>query len=259
MTRYGYLFEQMVRRELRAKYKGSALGVLWYLVNPLVLMGVYALMFRYLLRAVAIPDYPVFLFVGLIVWTFFSQSLLAGATSLVDQSQLVSTVRFPREAVPAAVVSVQLVPFLALLVIAVPVALVVRDSVDVALLLLLPVVACLYAFALGLALIVSVAHAYFRDVQPVLGAALLPWFFVTPIFFRVSDLPGLEGHATIEWLLTWANPVAPFIEAVRAILYDGAVPDLSVLAYVARRHRRRRRRRAGDLPPRPRRELAVVL
>jgi ABC-type polysaccharide/polyol phosphate export permease len=223
----------MVRRELRAKYKGSALGVLWYLVNPLVLMAVYAVMFRYLLKAVSIPDYPLFLFVGLIVWTFFSQSLLASATSLVDQASLVSKVRFPRETVPAAVVSVQLVPFLALLAIAVPVALIVRDSLDVALLLLLPVVACLYAFALGLALIVSVAHAYFRDVQPVLGAALLPWFFVTPIFFRVEDLPGLDGHPAAEWLLRWGNPVAPFIEAVRDILYAGAVPSGATLAYIA--------------------------
>jgi lipopolysaccharide transport system permease protein len=231
--KYGYLFEQMVRRELRAKYKGSALGVVWYLVNPLVLMAVYAVMFRYLLKAVAIPDYPLFLFVGLIVWTFFSQSLLASATSLVDQASLVSKVRFPRETVPAAVVSVQLVPFLVLLVIAVPVAIAVRDSFGVALLLIVPVVACLYAFALGLALIVSVAHAYFRDVQPVLGAALLPWFFVTPIFFRVQDLPGLDGHPTVEWLLRWGNPVAPFIEAVRDILYSGVVPSAATLLYIA--------------------------
>jgi ABC-type polysaccharide/polyol phosphate export permease len=231
--KYRYLFEQMVRRELRAKYKGSALGVLWYLVNPLVLMAVYAVMFRYLLKAVAIPDYPLFLFVGLIVWTFFSQSLLASATSLVEQASLVSKVRFPRETVPAAVVSVQMVPFLALLVIAVPVSLAVRGSLDVALLLLLPVVAALYAFALGLSLIVSIAHAYFRDVQPVLGAALLPWFFVTPIFFRVEDLPGLDGHPAVEWLLRWGNPVAPFIEAVRDILYDGSVPSGPTLAYIA--------------------------
>lgn len=228
-----FLFEQMVRRELRAKYKGSALGVLWYLIPTLVLMAVYAVMFRYLLKAVVIDDYPVFLFVGLIVWTFFSQSLLSGATSLVDQASLVSKVRFARETVPAAVVSVQLVPFLALLALAVPIALIVRDSASAALLLLPLVVACLYLFALGLALIVSVAHAYFRDVQPVLAAALLPWFFVTPIFFRVQDLPGLDGHPTAEWLLQWANPVAPFIEAVRAILYDGAAPSLAVLAYVA--------------------------
>jgi ABC-type polysaccharide/polyol phosphate export permease len=227
-----YLFEQMVRRELRAKYKGSVLGVLWYLINPLVLMAVYVVMFRYLLKAVTIPDYPLFLFVGLIVWTFFSQSLLSAATSLVEQASLVSKVRFPWETVPAAVVSVQLVPFLALLAVAVPLALVARDALDLALLLLVPIVACLYAFALGLALVVSVAHAYFRDVQPVLAAALLPWFFVTPIFFRVQDLPGLDGHPTAEWLLRWGNPVAPFIDAVRSILYAGAAPGLATLAYI---------------------------
>ncbi|MGI8623673.1 MAG: ABC transporter permease [Solirubrobacteraceae bacterium] len=232
MLRYRYLFEQMVRRELRAKYKGSALGVVWYLVNPLVLMAVYAVLFSTLLGAVSIEDYPLFLFVGLIVWTFFSQSLLTAATSLVDQASLVSKVRFPRETVPAAVVSVQLVPFLVLLVLVAPVAVIVRGTLHPALLLLVPVVVCLFAFALGLALAVSVAHAHFRDVQPVLGAALLPWFFVTPIFFRLQDLPGLSGHPAAEALLRWGNPVAPFIEAVRAVLYDGAAPSAGTLVYV---------------------------
>lgn len=233
MLQYRYLFEQMFRRELRAKYKGSALGVVWYLVNPLILMAVYAVMFRYLLKAVQIPDYPLFLIVGLVVWTFFSQSVLAAATSLVDHASLVGTVRFPRETVPAAVVSVQLVPFLVLLGVAIPIALVVRDSVSLGLLLLPLIVVCLFALALGLALIAAVGHAYFRDVQPVINAALLPWFFVTPIFFRLEDLPGLAGHETLEALLRWGNPIAPFIEAVRAILYEGVVPGIDTLAYIA--------------------------
>src|SRR5919199_2793535 len=101
----------MVRRELRQKYKGSALGVLWYLVNPLVLMGAYALMFSVLLKAVNIDDYPLFLMVGLVVWLFFSQSLLSASGSLLEQSALVRKVRFPRETIPASVVTVQLVPF----------------------------------------------------------------------------------------------------------------------------------------------------
>jgi ABC-type polysaccharide/polyol phosphate export permease len=232
MLRYRYLFEQMVRRELRQKYKGSALGVLWYVVNPLVLMGAYGVMFGVLLKAVSIPDYPLFLFVGLIVWLFFSQSLLGAATSLLDQSSLVAKVRFPRETVPASVVTVQLVTFLVLLALAAPVAVGVRGSLGVALLLLVPVVVCLYAFVLGLSLVVAVLHAHFRDVQPILAAALLPWFFLTPIFFRVGALPGLRGHAWAEALLRWVNPVAPFVEAVRSVLYDGAVPAAGVLAYL---------------------------
>ena len=80
MLRYRYLFEQMVRRELRARYKGSALGVIWYLVNPLVLMGAYTLMFGVILDAFpGIEDYPLFLLVGIVVWAFFSGSVLAAA------------------------------------------------------------------------------------------------------------------------------------------------------------------------------------
>jgi homopolymeric O-antigen transport system permease protein len=232
VLRYRYLFEQMVRRELRQKYKGSLLGVLWYVVNPLVLMGAYALMFGVLLEAVDIDDYPLFLMVGLIVWVFFSQSLLAAATSLIDQASLVGKVRFPRETVPASVITVQLVTFLALLALVAPVAIVVRGSLDPALALLVPVVACLFAFTLGAGLIVAVLHAYFRDVQPIVAAALLPWFFLTPIFFRVQDLPGIDGREWAEVLLQWVNPMAPFVEAVRAVLYDGAAPGLDVLLYV---------------------------
>jgi lipopolysaccharide transport system permease protein len=231
VLRYRYLFEQMVRRELRQKYKGSLLGVLWYVVNPLVLMAAYALMFGVLLEAVDIDDYPLFLFVGLIVWVFFSQSLLAAATSLLEQASLVAKVRFPRETVPASVVTVQAVTFLVLLALVAPVAVVLRGA-DPALLLLPVLVACLYAFVLGAALVVAVMHAYFRDVQPILAAALLPWFFLTPIFFRVQDLPGLEGHGWAEALLRWANPVAPFVEGVRSVLYDAAAPGLDTLAYV---------------------------
>ena len=93
MLRYRYLFTQMVQRELRQKYKGSALGVLWYVVNPLVLMAAYWLMFGTLIPVVNEPDYPLFLMVGLIVWLFFAQSLTGAADSLIAQSSLVSKVR----------------------------------------------------------------------------------------------------------------------------------------------------------------------
>jgi ABC-type polysaccharide/polyol phosphate export permease len=130
------------------------------------------------------------------------------------------------------VVTVQLVTFAVLLATVAPVAVAIRGSLDPALLLLVPAVACLFAFVLGLALVVAVLHAYFRDVQPILAAALLPWFFLTPIFFRISDLPGIHGHGWAEALLRWGNPVAPFVEGVRSVLYDGAVPAAGVLLYV---------------------------
>ncbi|MBA2638362.1 MAG: ABC transporter permease, partial [Solirubrobacterales bacterium] len=110
-----YLFEQMVRRELRQKYKGSALGIAWYLINPLVLMGAYYLLFGVIFELQRIPDFPLFLMVGLIVWIFFSQSLLSAAPSLLDHGALIRKARFPRETIPASVVTVQAITFVVLL------------------------------------------------------------------------------------------------------------------------------------------------
>lgn len=231
--RYRYLFEQMVRRELRQKYKGSALGVLWYVLNPLVLMAAYTIMFSFVLKSNTIADYPLFLLVGIIVWTFFSQSLLAAASSLLDQAGLIRKVRFPRETIPASVVTVQLVTFAVLMVLLTPIVVGIRGTLDPALLLLPVLVVALFAFVLGLAFVVAGLHAHFRDVAPILGAALLPWFFVTPIFFRPDQFPGLDAHEWLGILLRWVNPVAPFIEAVRNVLYDGVVPGAGTLLYVA--------------------------
>ena len=233
MFRHRFLFEQMVRRELRQKYKGSALGIAWYLVNPLVLMGAYALVFKVLLDVANIPDYPIFLLAGLIVWVFFSQALLAAAPSLVLNAPLVRKVRFPREAIPASVATVQLVTFLAMLALLLPVALIVRDSADPALLLLPVVVVFLFCLVLGLSLLVAVLHAHFRDVEPVLAAGLLPWFFLTPLFLPVDEFPGIGDHELIGDVLEWGNPVAPFVESVRTILWAGEAPGVGHLVYVA--------------------------
>ena len=232
MLRYRYLFSQLVRRELRQKYKGSVLGVLWYLVNPLVLMALYGVMLGPLLKAVNYPDYPVFILAGLLVWLFFSQSVLSAAGALIEQSSLVSKVRFPRETVPAAVVVVQLVPFFAMLVVLVPVAVIVRGNASWSLLELVPLVVCLVAFTLGLALLVSVLHAFYRDVQPVLNTAFLPLFFVSGILFSLQKLPGLHSHHWLEPLLRWVNPVAPFVAAWQNVVYFGRSPGAAVFLYV---------------------------
>ena len=226
---YRYLFEQMVRRELRQKYRGSALGVLWYLINPLVLMGAYYLMFGVIFDQASEPDYPLFLLVGLVVWVFFNQAVVSAAPSLLDQGALVRKARFPREIIPASVVTVQLVTFLALLALLTPVTIAIRGSIDVALLLLPLVLTCLFAFILGFALAVSILHAYFRDVAPILSAALLPWFFVSPIFFRPESI---TDEPAARFVLEWLNPVAPFIGAVRDVIYGGIEPSAAELAYV---------------------------
>lgn len=232
MFRYRYLFSQLVRRELRQKYKGSVLGVLWYFINPLVLMALYGVMLGPLLKAVHKPDYPIFILGGLLVWLFFQQSMLGAAITLVEQSALVSKVRFPRETVPAAVVTVQLVPYFSMLVVLLPVALILRSDASLAVFELVPLTLCLFAFTLGLALIASVLHAYYRDVYPVLMALFVPLFFVSGVLFSIKQLPGLPSHAWLGPLLRWGNPIAPFIEAVRTVIYYGQTPEATVLLYV---------------------------
>ncbi len=230
-----YLFEQMVRRELRQKYKGSALGVLWYLINPLVLMGAYYLMFGVLFKVAGDDQpehYPLFLLVGLVVWIFFSQAVMSSAPSLLEHGALVRKARFPREAIPASVVTVQLVTFVALLALLTPIIVAIRGT-GPALFALPLVLALLFAFVLGVALAVSVLHAYFRDVAPILSAALLPWFFLSPIFFDPVTADRFSDHPDLVFVLEWLNPVAPFIVAVRDVVYDGAFPGLDVLAYIA--------------------------
>ena len=235
MTGYRYLFSQLVRRELRRKYKGSSLGVLWYLINPLVLMGAYTLMFGHVFKLQHFPDFPVFLMIGLMAWTFFQQSLLAAADSLIEQGGIVRRARFPRETIPAAAVTVQLVTFAAILILLTPLSLALRGTSAPATLLLLPVlVALLFGFVLGCALIVSVLHAYYRDVAPILTAALLPWFFLTPIFYEPDrSIHFVAQHPAVATLLNWGNPMAPFIRGLRDVLYYGTAPDLGRLLYMA--------------------------
>ncbi len=231
---YRYLFSQLVRRELRRKYKGSSLGVLWYLINPLVLMGAYTLLFGHVFKLQHFSDFPIFLMIGLIAWTFFQQSLLSAAESLIEQGSIVRRARFPRETIPAAAVTVQLVTFVAILALLTPLSLALRGTTAPASLLLLPVlVVLMFGFVLGCALIVAVLHAYFRDVAPILTAALLPWFFLTPIFFEPDTLGFVQRHPLVGTLLDWVNPVAPFIEAVRAVLYAGHGPGWGRLVYAA--------------------------
>src|SRR5262249_13438066 len=116
LYRYRELFSSLFRRDLRSKYKGSVLGVAWSLANPLVLMGIYVVVFSVLWKAVSIDNYPLFLLCGLAVWIFFSTSLQGAARSMLDYAELIKKVRFPRQLVAFSVVATQLVPFVVMLI-----------------------------------------------------------------------------------------------------------------------------------------------
>jgi lipopolysaccharide transport system permease protein len=227
---HGFLFQQLVQRELRQKYQGSVLGLLWYLVNPLLLLGAYYLMFGVVLKPGFSHDaYPLFIMTAMVVWLFVQQTLPAAGDSLLAQAALLRKARFPREIIPTAVVTVQALTFGALLGIVAVLTVAFRGTVGFQLLLLPVVVVLLVVLVQGLALAISGLHAHFRDVGPIVGAILVPWFFVTPIFYRPTDITDQPfARAALEW----GNPVAPFAEAVRTILYDGHAPSWEAMLYL---------------------------
>jgi lipopolysaccharide transport system permease protein len=224
LARYGPLFRNLVRREVRQRYKGSVLGLAWTLITPAVMVGAYALVFRFLLR-IQIDYYAIFLFVGLTAWTFFLGGVQLASRSLVSNASLVTKVRFPREIVPLAAMTGNAFTAGAMLVIAVPLCIAFPQESALPMLALPPLVLLLTAFTAGLGLLVAALNVYFRDVEHIIGAIGLPWIFVSPVFYTFDTVPGLTGE--YEWvtgLLHWANPIAPFLIAIQDSLFFGTWP-----------------------------------
>ena len=234
LLRYRELFASLFRRDLRAKYKGSVLGLAWSLALPVSLMLVYLVVFSVLWKAEAadLGDYWLFLLCGLPPWVFFATSLQTAARSLLENANLIRKVRFPRQLVPLSVVATQLVAFAAMTAIVIALALVVRPDSRATAWLALPVAVLIVLFVAGLALAIASVNAVFRDVEFVVAAALLPWFFLTPILYRLESLPGADTHPWLVDLIHWGNPMTPAIESFRAPLYTGELPPTGDLAYL---------------------------
>jgi ABC-2 type transport system permease protein len=217
LFRYGDLFLNLFRRELSVKYRGSVLGLGWTLVLPIVLMGVYTVVFSVLLKAVSIRHYPLFLLSGLVTWVFFQGAIQSSCTSLLGQASLVKQVRFPRQLLPFAVVATNAVTLLVMLAVIVPVNLIFIPETRSTFWAGIPLVLPLIALAGSLAL--------------VLAAVLLPWFFLTPVFYTFN-LKGIGNHPALVNLIHYGNPVAPFVLAIRDPLFFGRLPHAGDVAYV---------------------------
>ena len=225
LLRYRELFANLFRRDFQAKYKGSLLGVLWSLLNPLVLLGVYLVVFGLIFQNKNIVHYPVYLLAGLACWIFFSVSLQAASRSMVDSAELIRKVRFPRQLVAFSMVATQAVTFGLMLVILIVLSLVFVPGGRATVWLALPLAVVFAALVAGLALLVACLNVLFRDIEHVLTAALLPWFFLTPILYQLDDLPGAASRPWLVDLLQWGNPLTPAIQAYRAPLYAGELPS----------------------------------
>jgi homopolymeric O-antigen transport system permease protein len=231
VVRYPDLFLNIFRRELYGKYRGSVLGLVWTLINPLALMAVYTLVFSVLLKAFQIEHYPLFVLSGLLTWVFFQSAVQMSCSSLFTQPGLVKQVRFPRQMLPLAVVATNVVTLAAMLVVVVGVNLIFISETRTTFWAALPLLVLLVALASGLAVVFGYLTVVYRDVEHLMNTIFLPWFFLTPIFYTLDQLPGLQGREWIADVLYYVNFVTPFVEAIRDPIFFGELPALGDVLY----------------------------
>ena len=186
LLRYRGLIQSLVARELKARYRGSVLGFVWSFVNPLLLLSVYSFVFTTIMRndEPRTKPFAVFLFCGLLAWTWFSASLTEAASSLISGGNLIKKVLFPAEVLPIVSVLANMVHFILGLVILAVFMIGFRHFPNPASLPWFPVaIVVQLLFTLGLALALSALTVHFRDIRDLLANVLTLWFFATPIIY----------------------------------------------------------------------------
>jgi ABC-type polysaccharide/polyol phosphate export permease len=214
---YRVLIQTLVMRDLKARYRGSTLGLLWTLLNPLLHMAIYALVFSVYIRN-EMERYPAFLLCGILPWMWFSSALFMGTTAILESGSLLKKVLFPPQVLPTVTVVSTFINFLLGLPLLFGILLLFGVTFGWSLLALPLIIVAQFALTFGLTLIVSAVSVRYRDVPPILGHVLSFWFFLTPIIYPVSSVP--ERFRTLLSL----NPVTPFFVAYQeALLYNRLV------------------------------------
>jgi len=234
LVRYRELFASLLRRDLHARYKGSLFGLAWSLANPVVQMAVYALVFSVLWQVTddSISPYPLFLLSGLAVWVFFAGSLQSVSRSMVDNANLIRRTRFPRQLLPFSSLGTQLVAFAVMLAVLVPLEFALRPETRGTVWLAIPLSVLVLGLVAGLCLTIASLNAIYRDVEHLVAALLLPWFFLTPVLYTSETLPA-EGWERLVDVLHWVNFAAPAVTAIRDPLFFGRLPTALDVIYLA--------------------------
>lgn len=234
LFRYRQLIAALTARDLKARYRGSMLGFFWSLANPLLLLAVYTVVFTIFFPANSVKPYPLFLFAGILPWTFFSAAVLESTTSISANAGLIKKVMFPAEALPLVVVLSHLVHF----ALAIPVLLVATLAFawhgDIALhstILVVPLLMLLQTlFVAGVAMMVSSASVLFRDLRDIITNLMQLGFFMTPILYLIDRIESRPLRALLR-----LNPMTPFVVSYQDVLFFGHLPGLAdiflMLAY----------------------------
>ena len=193
LFRYRGLIQTLVVRDLKARYRGSMLGFFWSFINPLLLLLIYSFVFTTVLPGIhpaEMEPYALFMFCGILPWTWFSSSLLEGCTALTGSGSLLRKVMFPAEILPAVTVFTGLVNFLLGLVILAAYAIYLGAPILTPDLAWLPLIVIVQlVLTLGLALLLSSLAVHFRDIRDLLGNLMTLWFFATPIIYPYTQAP----------------------------------------------------------------------
>ena len=221
------LLFQLVRRDFEQRFIGSAIGWIWGVIHPLVLLLSWTFVFQFCLGVkppVGVSSYPLFIFAGMLPWLLFSETVQRSAPSLLDQANLITKTVFPAEIVPVSVFLSTLVSHLLAVVLMVAATAVAYNQVSIFLALLPLYMVAVGLFAVGVGWIVASLHVFLRDTAQVLSVVLTFWFWLTPIFIEEDKFP-----LRARFLLT-VNPLYYVVRAYRAALLYSVAPSIRDLA-----------------------------
>lgn len=222
---YREMIFSLVRKDLRGRYKGSALGFLWTFINPLLQLVVYTLVFSTIMKQ-GIEDFYLFLFVALIPWIFFSSSLTGGANIILGQKDMVKKIYFPREVLPISYVISCFINMILTFIVIFIVLILSGKGINLNAVIYLPIIMLIeFIMSLGVALLSSSITVYFRDLEHILNIVGMAWMYLTPILYPIDMVP--KQYNFIFNL----NPMTPVISAYREILYYGNVPHIETLSH----------------------------
>ncbi len=225
LYQYRELLKSNIKKEIRGKYKGSFLGVLWSFLNPLLMVAVYALVFPYIMR-IKTDNYLIFLIIGVIPWTFFTTVMNQGMISIRMNAGIIKKVYFPREILPISVAMSGLINFFISCIIIILFCL--FGGVGISWhLILLPIIAIIeFLFVLGLIFAFSAINIYIKDTEYLIQFIVNILFYGTPILYSTSLFP-----EKIRWIL-YLNPMTHIIESYRDIFLYHRVPATKSLIFV---------------------------